>query len=72
MIDTLCTHHWFIDLPDEDGRQLGVCRKCDEVKEYRNIFDYQAWTWDEPGEHYRYSLKDHEKAEMRTRRVWLG
>lgn len=68
MTDT-CTHHWIIDPAEPDGSQFGVCKKCDATRAFANIFTADAYKWD--GEQVRYSVKDHEAAEMRTKRALL-
>lgn len=64
MASNNCIHHWFIDEPDREGNQFGVCRKCDEARQFGNIFRSDPFKWD--GDHVHFSTKDHERAEERA------
>ena len=37
-----CAHHWAIEEPC-GATSIGCCRKCGELREFRNWLDFKAW-----------------------------
>ena len=37
-----CRHYWIIDAPSGPVSR-GVCRECDEVREFKNVIDSAPW-----------------------------
>ena len=42
MTTTVCVHRWEIEEPS-GPTSTGECRRCGEVREFRNSNDFRAW-----------------------------
>ncbi len=40
-----CLHHWIIEAPTGPV-SIGVCQRCEEVREFKNYIDATGWAED--------------------------
>ena len=47
-LNSLCQHYWIIDEPSGPVSK-GVCRRCNEIREFKNFVEEIAWADEPPG-----------------------
>ena len=48
VVAVTCRHYWIVDPPDGPVSQ-GVCRYCDEVRDFKNFLEEAPWQGNSSG-----------------------